>query len=132
MKYLDLTPDQSRDLATTGRVAVWERMEEQPDGVTTKTLEPWVKAFVTIEDPNRPGYLIETDRNPRTGHQLCKRIPAPYPPGTRAMLNTGTPTQAGGVTVRVGAIVRLTATSCTPERRGEWGWVTVWENEGSK
>jgi hypothetical protein len=125
--YLTLTPSQSRDLATTGRVAVWERMKDQPPADAIEVFS-WFAGDLR----NAPNGCAEDGLYFRTPRGLRHIGTAPHPPGTRATVNTGTPTQAGGVTVRVGAIVRLTATSCTPERRDEWGWLTVWQHEGSK
>lgn len=126
---LDLTREQSRELATTGRVAVWER-------IAFPGVFPEEAHKLEYCEQSRDGSWIFYSAPPETFPQSYRDsgggLFAPHPPGTRAMLNTGTPTQAGGVTVRIGALVRLTAASCTPERRDEWGWLTVWEHEGSK
>ena len=131
--YLNLTPDQSAQLARDVRVETWERMQPQPE---PQWLHAEVDALLAYLDGNIGISTIQ--RVLKMGFVEASRVAAfltatpPHPPGTRATVNTGTPTQAGGVTVRVGAIVRLTATSCTPERRDEWGWLTVWQHEGSK
>jgi hypothetical protein len=107
MKDLDLTPEQAAAFAREGGVERWVRMEPQPE--------------------HRHGRVYQ--HKGTIGNMLMIATKhAPHPPGTRAMVQTGTPTQVGGVTVRIGAIIRATLTTVKPEQRdGVWGWVERWE-----
>jgi hypothetical protein len=59
----------------------------QPDGVTTRSNEPWIKRFITrVDDTVQPPRLIETDKT-KDGQQICKRLECPYGvPGDRLIV----------------------------------------------
>jgi len=167
---LDLTPSQSRDLATTGRVEVWERMEPQPfdrGPIPGFSKHDWCWNSPPHQiDKTKPS-MASWIRTDEFLEALAKH--APHPPGTRARVREpislnhsihyshSTPSGTVGLIYRASWATdfdhygrpfvderrwltaeempdwairsEAVAISCTPERRDEWGWVTVWETE---
>lgn len=121
--YLDLDAPQAASLARGERVERWVPWEKQPpkrfkDAVVITNGERYALSYA----PSITAPCEAWPPNPEPG------LLPPHPPGTRARVNTGAPTQAGGVTVRVGAIIIAVCKSVTPEvRGGEYGFVKGWE-----
>lgn len=113
MKYLDLTAEQSAQLAAGQAVEVWERMEPQPEH----------------------GHEVIDCHHSRTGFALAKiggmclcsaaNIPTPNPPGTRAIATQRF--AVGRYGYDIAKDIRVVSTTTRPEQRdGAWGFVTGW------
>lgn len=145
MTYLDLTPDQSRQLRTEGKVRVWVEMDPQP-----LILDSGGAWYPHGRHPNARHYASHD--------HLMKGIAvdfAPHPPGTRARVREpwadledrgGWPAikyvyEADGprylrwyppeIMPDEAIRTEATCTAQTPEQRdGKWGFAGDWEVVG--